>query len=247
MKTMSRFEAIALGLTFIVGAGMAYHLTHKFAPEVLTAPLPAAVFDATKVSASAGQNTGLAASVHTAVFAGGCFWGMQSVFQHTKGVLAAVSGYAGGPASYANYTDVSTGSTGHAEAVEISFDPAQVSYAQLLQIYFSVAHDPTQRDGQYPDTGPQYRSVVFYADANQKSTVESYIAQIQTSKAFSKPIATEVLALASHGFFSAEPLHQNYVARFPNNDYVAQFDAPKLTRFKAFLPSLYRDIPVLLP
>lgn len=243
MKFLSKFDVIALGSALLVGAGMAYHLSSKMAPQVLTAALPEVSIDVPAVDPSSGQP--LRSSATTAVFAGGCFWGVQSVFQHTKGVLNAVSGYAGGPALTANYLDVRTGSTGHAEAVEVTFDPAIVSYAQLLQIFFSVAHDPTQLNAQYPDEGPQYRSVVFYVDAYQRELAQRYIAQIEASKVFAKPVVTELRPLDESGFHTAEPLHQNFAALYPGNAYVAQFDAPRLERFKAFLPALHRAVPVL--
>lgn len=245
MKFLSRFDVIALGSALLVAAGMAYHLSSRMAPQVLTAALPEVSVDGLPAGAPAGLPP--RASAGTAVFAGGCFWGVQSIFQHTRGVVSAVSGYAGGPAMNANYRDVSTGSTGHAEAVEVSFDPSVVSYAQLLQIFFSVAHDPTQRNAQYPDDGPQYRSVVFYADAYQQQLAQRYIAQIEASRVFAKPVATELMPLADSGFHPAEPLHQNFAALYPGNAYVAQFDAPRLARFKALLPALHRDAPVLVP
>lgn len=243
MNFLSRFDVIALGSAFVVGAGMAYHLSSKMAPQVLTAAVPELAEPAIPANASAPIS--YRSSVGTAVFAGGCFWGVQSIFQHTRGVLNAVSGYAGGLAMNANYVDVSTGSTGHAEAVEVTFDPSIVSYPQLLQVFFSVVHDPTQLNAQYPDTGPQYRSVVFYADAYQQQVAQRYIAQIEAAKIFTKPLATELRPLADSGFHSAEPLHQNFAALYPDNAYIAQFDAPKLQRFKALLPTLHRDVPVL--
>lgn len=245
MKFLSRFDVIALGSAFLVGAGMAYHLSTRMAPQVLTAALPELAEPAVPADASAAMP--LRASTNTAVFAGGCFWGVQSVFQHTRGVVNAVSGYAGGLAMNANYVDVSTGSTGHAEAVEVTFDPSVISYPQLLQVFFSVAHDPTQLNAQYPDNGPQYRSVVFYADAYQQQVAQRYIAQIDAAKIFTKPLATEVKALADSGFHAAEPLHQNFAVLYPGNAYIAQFDAPKLEQFKALLPGLHRDVPVLVP
>jgi peptide-methionine (S)-S-oxide reductase len=179
----------------------------------------------------------------TIVFAGGCFWGIQAVFQHTKGVLNAVSGYAGGKSSTADYESVSSGSSGHAEAVQVSFDPKQVSYGQLLQIYFSVAHDPTQVDRQYPDVGTQYRSVIFYHGDKQKLMAQRYIAQLDSAKAFDQKIATKVDALDK--FYPAERYHQNYATLHPDSSYIARFDLPKIGNLKAMFPSLYRDDPVL--
>lgn len=183
-------------------------------------------------------------STETAVFAGGCFWGVQAVFQHTKGVLKAVSGYAGGQANDANYSRVSAGGTRHAESVEVTFDPKLVSYAQLLQIYFSVAHDPTQLNRQYPDVGPQYRSAVFYRNEAQKQVVQGYIAELDQAQAFRKKIVTEVSPLQA--FYPAENYHQNYATLHPESGYIARFDLPKIANLKALMPSLYRETPVLV-
>ena len=180
----------------------------------------------------------------TAVFAGGCFWGIQAVFQHTKGVLGAVSGYAGGVQKDADYERVSSGNTGHAESVEVTFDPKQISYAQLLQIYFSVAHDPTQLDRQYPDVGTQYRSAVFYKDASQKQLVERYIAQLDAAKVFPSKIVTQVSPLKD--FYAAEKYHQNYATLHPESGYIAQFDLPKIANLKSLMPTIYREQPVLV-
>jgi peptide-methionine (S)-S-oxide reductase len=178
------------------------------------------------------------------VFAGGCFWGIQAVFQHTRGVLNAVSGYAGGKSSTADYETVSSGSSGHAESVQVTFDPKQVSYAQLLQIYFSVAHDPTQLNRQYPDVGTQYRSTIFYQGDGQKLVAQRYIAQLDSGKAFDKKIATQVAVLDK--FYPAERYHQNYATLHPDSTYIARFDLPKIGNLKALFPALYRDEPVLV-
>ena len=179
-----------------------------------------------------------------AVFAGGCFWGIQAVFQHTRGVLSAVSGYAGGEQKDADYEKVSSGSTGHAEAVEVVFDPKQLSYAQLLQIYFSIAHDPTQLDRQYPDVGPQYRSAVFYQDAGEQQLAQRYIAQLDAAKVFPSKIVTKVVPLK--GFYPAEKYHQNYATLHPESGYIAQFDLPKIDNLKLLMPAVYREQPVLV-
>ena len=173
------------------------------------------------------------------VLAGGCFWGVQAVFQHTRGVLNAVSGYAGGNASDATYEAVSTGGTGHAEAVKISYDPSVISLGELLQVFFSVAHDPTQLDRQYPDTGTQYRSAIFYKDAAQKALAERYIAQLDAAKVFPHKIVTELAAEKS--FFPAEQYHQNYATLHPTDGYISRFDLPKIANLKATLPALYRE------
>jgi len=174
----------------------------------------------------------------TVVLAGGCFWGVEAVFRHVKGVTEAVSGYAGGSAATAQYELVSAGSTGHAEAVRVTFDPAQVSLGQLLQVFFSVAHDPTQVNRQGPDTGTQYRSAIFFSGAAQKRVVDAYIAQLEKAKVFPRRIATEVTPQAA--FYPAEAYHQNYAALHPNNPYIAINDAPKVTHLRELFPALYR-------
>jgi peptide-methionine (S)-S-oxide reductase len=196
-------------------------------------PLPAPAQDITST-----------ASTETAVFAGGCFWGVQAVFQHTKGVLNAVSGYSGGDKNTAQYETVGSGMTGHAEAVQITYDPKQVSYGKLLQIFFSVAHDPTQYNRQGPDAGTQYRSAVFYSTPQQKDVTEKYIAQLDAAKAFPKRIVTQVAPLK--GFYAAEGYHQDYATLHPDSMYIATFDLPKIANLKAVMPQVYRDKPVLV-
>jgi peptide-methionine (S)-S-oxide reductase len=183
-------------------------------------------------------------AVETAVFAGGCFWGVQAVFQHTKGVLSAVSGYAGGDKSSAHYEQVGSGRTGHAESVQVTYDPKQVSFGTLLQVYFSVAHDPTTLNRQGPDVGSQYRSAVFYRNADQKRVTDSYIAQLDAAKVFPARIVTEVRPLT--GFYPAEAYHQDYATLHPDSPYIATFDLPKIANLKATLPQLYREQPVLV-
>lgn len=180
----------------------------------------------------------------TVVLAGGCFWGVQAVFQHTRGVLNAVSGYAGGSAADAQYESVVGGNTQHAEAVQISYDPSVISLGELLQVFFSVAHDPTEVDRQGPDTGPQYRSAVFYDSAAQRDVTKEYIAQLNAAKILGTPIATQVTAL--DGFYPAEAEHQNYVTLNPNVPYVAIHDVPKLRNLQTLLPSRYLGDPVLV-
>jgi peptide-methionine (S)-S-oxide reductase len=174
----------------------------------------------------------------TAVVAGGCFWGIQAVFQHVKGVKDATSGYSGGSVASPGYEDVSTGNTGHAESVKITFDPSQVSYGQLLKVFFSVAHDPTQLNRQGPDTGSQYRSVIFYADDEQKHIAEAYISQLEQAKTFPRPIVTQVVPLKA--FYAAEAYHQNYATLHPNNPYIAINDAPKVDHLRQQFPDLYK-------
>src|SRR3954471_5212640 len=172
-----------------------------------------------------------------AVLAGGCFWGVQGVYQHLKGVKNVLSGYAGGNRGTAEYETVSGGDTGHAESVQIEYDPAQVSYGQILQVFFSVAHDPTQLNRQGPDTGTQYRSAIFYANESQKKIAESYIAQLDKAGAFGRPIVTKVSALKS--FYRAEAYHQDYLLNNPGNPYIAFNDLPKVRAFEVTLPALY--------
>ena len=173
----------------------------------------------------------------TAVFAGGCFWGVDAVFKHVRGVSSVVSGYAGGDAATAHYEMVSTGTTGHAESVQITYDPSQVSYAQLLRIFFSVAHDPTELNRQGPDTGTQYRSVIFYTSEAQKETASAYIEQLNAAKVFPAPIVTQVVALPR--FYPAEEDHQNFLALHPNYPYIVFYDLPKLRALKAQFPEVY--------
>jgi peptide-methionine (S)-S-oxide reductase len=173
----------------------------------------------------------------TIVVAGGCFWGVQGVFQRVKGVTRAVSGYAGGSAASAHYDLVSRGTTGHAESVQVSFDPAQVSYSQILRVFFTVAHDPTQLNRQGPDVGSQYRSAIFYATAAQKSAAEAYIGQLTASKTFRRAIVTQVVPLA--GFYAAEPYHQDYLNRHPDEPYIVYNDWPKIDALRAQFPALY--------
>jgi len=173
----------------------------------------------------------------TAVFAGGCFWGVEAVFRHVKGVSKAVSGYAGGSFKTADYERVSTGSTGHAESVEVTYDPAQVSYGELLRIFFSVAHDPTQLNRQGPDYGTQYRSAIFYVSDEQKRVAQAYIAQLGQAKAYPSAIVTQVVALPA--FYAAEAYHQNYLALHPTQPYIVMHDLPKLAQLKQQFPDRY--------
>ena len=177
----------------------------------------------------------------SAVFAGGCFWGVQAVFQHVGGVISATSGYSGGAAASANYEAVSGGDTGHAEAVKVVYDPAKISYGQLLKVFFAVAHDPTQLDRQGPDTGSQYRSAIFYANPEQRRIAEAYVDQLQRARLFAKPVVTQIAALTA--FYPAESYHQNYAALHPTSMYIVINDLPKLAQLKADFPALYRAAP----
>ena len=180
----------------------------------------------------------LAQGRETAVFAGGCFWGVDAVFWHVRGVLHVVSGYAGGSAATARYELVSTDTTGHAESVEVTFDPRQVSYQQLLRVFFTVAHDPTQRNRQGPDEGTQYRSVLFYATPEQHRAALAMIAALERERAYAESIVTEVMPLRA--FYAAEGYHQNYLARHLDQPYIVFNDLPKLGSLKQRFPELYR-------
>ena len=175
----------------------------------------------------------------TAVLAGGCFWGIEAVFEHVKGVARVESGYAGGSADHADYRMVSSGRTGHAESVHITYDPSQVTYGQLLKVFFAVAHDPTELNRQGPDTGTQYRSAIFYANDEQKRIAESYIAQLDQAKVFHDKIVTQVVPLK--GFYEAEGYHQNYLDNHPDEPYIVYNDMPKLASLRQQLPELYKE------
>jgi peptide-methionine (S)-S-oxide reductase len=176
-------------------------------------------------------------TIETAVFAGGCFWGIEAVFEHVKGVTNAVSGYAGGAANTADYNTVSTGRTGHAESVLVTYDASRITYGQLLKIFFSVAHDPTELNRQGPDVGTQYRSAIFYQNDKQKRIASAYIAQLDKSKAFKRPIVTQVAALEK--FYPAEAYHQDYLARNPTQPYIVMHDLPKLAELKKNFADIY--------
>ena len=177
-------------------------------------------------------------ALQTAVLAGGCFWGVDAVFKHVKGVVEVESGYSGGSAETANYKMVSNGHTGHAESVRVRFDPAKVSYQTLLKVFFSVAHDPTQLNRQGPDYGTQYRSAIFYTDQEQKKIAQSYIRQLTVARTYPKPIVTQLLPLDV--FYPAEDYHQNYLARHPSQPYIVMFDQPKLEQLRKQFKLLYQ-------
>jgi peptide-methionine (S)-S-oxide reductase len=185
-----------------------------------------------------------ATGIQTAVLAGGCFWGVQGVFQHTIGVVNAVSGYAGGSKASADYNMVSTGATGHAESVEIKYDPAKISYGKILQIFFSVVHDPTQLNRQGPDTGTQYRSAIFTTNDEQKKVAEAYIAQLNAAKVYKKPIVTKVGPLEA--FFPAEAYHQDYLTLHPNQPYIVFNDLPKVESLKKIFAENFTEKPSLV-
>lgn len=218
---------IALSLVF----ALAFAAPSWAAEDAVVIPAPA--MDAAPASA-----------IQTAVIAGGCFWGVQGVFQHTAGVVNAVSGYAGGAKATADYQTVSSGRTGHAESVEIKYDPKKISYGKILQIYFSVAHDPTQLNRQGPDTGTQYRSAIFTTSDEQKKVAEAYIAQLNGAKVFSKPIVTKIGALEA--FYPAEAYHQDYLTLHPNQPYIAYNDLPKVENLKKLFADNYIEKPTLV-
>ncbi|MDB4907700.1 MAG: methionine sulfoxide reductase [Gemmatimonadetes bacterium] len=194
------------------------------------------------IPAYAGDDTAssaIASPLDTAVIAGGCFWGIEAVYEHMKGVKSATSGYAGGTTNSPTYDDVSSGDTGHAESVQVVFDPSQVSYGQILQVYFSVAHDPTQLNRQGPDVGTQYRSAIFYRNDAQRKAAEAYIAQLTAAKAYKRPIVTQVVALKA--FHQAEAYHQDYMVHHPDQPYIVYNDAPKVEHLKSQFPALYRS------
>ena len=198
---------------------------------------------AVMLPAPALDNPKVAGPLQTAVLAGGCFWGVQGVYQYTKGVKQVLSGYSGGDRSTAEYEKVGTGTTGHAESVQIVFDPKEISYGEILRIYFSVAHDPTQLDRQGPDVGTQYRSAIFYADAQQKRIAESYVAQLGRAHVFSKPIVTRIDPLK--GFYPAEAYHQDFLILNPSYPYIVINDLPKIANLKRLFPDQYREKPVM--
>lgn len=221
-------------LATLAAVGLALAVTRCSAEEVRAIPPPAADIVA----------AGTAPATETAVLAGGCFWGVQGVFQHTVGVTNAVSGYAGGEKSTAVYEKVGTGRTGHAEAVQVTYDPRKISFGKILQIYFSVAHDPTQLNRQGPDSGTQYRSAIFPANPEQARIARSYIAQLNAARVFDAAIVTKIEP--DHAFYAAEGHHQDFMALNPTYPYIVINDAPKVAGLKRLLPDLYRDKPALV-
>jgi peptide-methionine (S)-S-oxide reductase len=220
MSSLSRMCAVLLMMAF---AG-----TIACAGDKSAVVIPSPVVDLAMSTSRAEQ---------TAVVAGGCFWGIQAVFQHVKGVTSATSGYSGGSAKTAEYELVSTGETGHAESVKITYDPSQITYGQLLRVFFSVAHDPTQLNRQGPDSGSQYRSAIFYSSDEQKRVAENYIIQLEKARVFPRPIVTQVVPLK--GFYPAEAYHQDYATHHPESPYIVYNDAPKVAHLRQEFPELY--------
>jgi peptide-methionine (S)-S-oxide reductase len=232
---------MTVGGSFSFGAGVRALLLVPFvalAVNAASAAEPAVVIPAPALDTTAPAGTG----TQTVVLAGGCFWGVQAVFQHTKGVTAAISGYAGGEKQTAHYDVVGSGRTGHAESVAVTFDPRQISYGKILQIYFSVAHNPTELNRQGPDVGTQYRSTIFYANDEQKRIAGAYIAELDNAHVFPRPIVTQLEAL--HGFYPAEVYHQDFAVLHPSYPYIVYNDAPKVENLKRLFAETYRDMPV---
>jgi peptide-methionine (S)-S-oxide reductase len=210
----------------------------------LISAVPARAAEDAVIIPAPTQDVQASGGIQTAVVAGGCFWGVQGVFQHTAGVVNAVSGYAGGSKASAGYNMVSTGATGHAESVEIKYDPKKISYGKILQIFFSVAHDPTQLNRQGPDTGTQYRSAIFTTSDEQKKVADAYIAELNTAKVYKRPIVTKVLSL--EGFYPAEAYHQDYLTLHPSQPYIAYNDIPKVENLKKLFAANYLEKPTLV-
>ena len=203
--------------------------------DAINKAVPAAAVDQPKAGAPATE---------TAVLAGGCFWGMQGVFEHVQGVTKVVAGYSGGAAATASYDLVGTEMTGHAESVQITFDPRVVSYGEILRVYFSVAHDPTELNRQGPDSGPSYRSEIFFASPTQEKIARAYVAQLGAAHVFGDPIVTKIEKL--NGFYAAEDYHQDYLIHNPTQPYIVYNDLPKIDALKRVFPTMYRDKPVML-
>jgi len=230
---MIRLSRLIGGLAVaLISAVLGYEiLTSAFASEEAVA-IPAPVVD----------NPKAAGPLQTAVVAGGCFWGVHGVYQHVRGTRQVLSGYSGGTKATADYETVSRGDSGHAESVEIRFDPKELSYGEILQIYFSVAHDPTQLNRQGPDVGTQYRSAIFYADESQKRIAEAYITQLDRAKVFRRPIVTKLERLTA--FYPAEDYHQDFLIKNPSYPYIVINDLPKIAGLKTVFPARYREQPV---
>ena len=231
-KSILASTLVLAAIAAAVAAGQGQNVFKVKREEARIVPDPA-------LDARPGQS-----SSQTAVLAGGCFWGVQGVFQHTKGITGAVSGYAGGERRTAQYDLVGTGSTGHAEAVQVTFDPAQISYGRVLQVFFSVAHDPTQKNRQGPDVGPQYRSAIFPGNTEQAEIARAYIAQLGREQVFASAIATTVEP--DRVFYPAETYHQDYMYRHPRDPYILMHDLPKVADLKRLFPERYRSDPILV-
>ncbi|MFM7426909.1 MAG: peptide-methionine (S)-S-oxide reductase MsrA [Elainella sp.] len=234
LSRSQRYTLFLLPLTAVILYGIFRSIPGGLATNAASPPFP----DPPLVAATAAPSAP-AISEQTAVLAGGCFWGMEAIFQHLKGVSRVESGFSGGTAATAHYERVSGGGTDHAEAVKITYDPAQISYGQLLKVYFSVAHDPTQLNRQGPDTGPQYRSEIFFADQQQRQLAQDYIERLNQANVFQQPIVTQIAPLQQ--FYPAEPYHQDFIEHHPDYPYVVVHDLPKLEQLREWFPDLYRQ------
>jgi peptide-methionine (S)-S-oxide reductase len=226
----SRIKMIAATLMLAAGGWAC-----RVAAEAIDKAIPAPAVDVPAAEAAGPQ---------TAVLAGGCFWGLQGMFEHVQGVTKVVAGYSGGSKETARYEIVGTERTGHAESVEITFDPKRITYGQLLRLYFSVAHDPTELNRQGPDSGPSYRSAIFFSSPAQERVARAYVAQLDKAKVFARPIVTKLEPLK--GFYPAEDYHQDFLIHNPTYPYIVRNDLPKITALKRVYPDLYRDAPVML-
>jgi peptide-methionine (S)-S-oxide reductase len=230
MSTRNVTRPLLYSLSILTLSAVLVSNIFRGSSSMATGTIPNPTTDIPKATAKGEQ---------VAVLAGGCFWGMEAVFEHLNGVSNVVSGFSGDSAATANYSRVSTGQTKQAEAVQITYDPSQITYGQLLRVYFSVAHDPTEVNRQGPDEGPQYRSAIFFANDKQKQVAQAYIQKLNTAKSFSKPIATQLVPLDK--FYAAENYHQNFIARNPNYPYVVIHDLPKIKQLQKLFPMLYKN------
>jgi peptide-methionine (S)-S-oxide reductase len=232
-QRIRHFAGTLMVLALLLAAGMSLRISHSAAEGARTIPAP--VLD---------EPADTRATSEIAILAGGCFWGVQGVFQHVDGVTSAVSGYAGGAANTAHYELVGTSTTGHAEAVQVTYDPGQISYGRILQIYFTVAHDPTELNRQGPDVGTQYRSAIFSTSPEQSRIAEAYIAQLNQAHVFDAAIVTKIES--DRDFYPAEPYHQDFLTHNPRHPYIVVNDLPKIENLKRLFPGLYRATPVLV-
>jgi len=232
-RRFRHFGGTLMVVALLLATGMALRISHSAAEGAH--PIPAPVLD---------EPANAQATSEVAILAGGCFWGIQGVFQHVEGVGSAVSGYAGGAANTAHYEMVGTSTTGHAEAVQVTFDSRRISYGRILQIYFSVAHDPTELNRQGPDVGTQYRSAIFPTNSEQTHIAEAYIAQLNQAHVFDAPVVTKIEA--GRDFYPAEDYHQDFLTRNPRYPYIVINDLPKIENLKRLFPDLYRATPVLV-
>ncbi len=237
LPIMSRNYCLLLSISIVSLITVACSVSPPISSSSTANPTPAMVAGA-NIDPPADLATPNVKGEQTIVLAGGCFWGVEAVFEHLNGVANVISGYSGGTAANANYYAVSGGSTGHAEAVKITYDPTQISYGQLLKIYFLIAHDPTQVNRQEPDSGTQYRSAIFFTNAEQQKIAKAYIDRLNQARVFPKPIATQVVPLTK--FYAAEDYHQNFIDRNPTQAYIVRYDLPKLTQLRQQFPTLIK-------